>query len=76
MFFFQYLIGAELYSDYEKVECRREHKTLSIDALKVACQRANYGETVAQTHVFSLKSGKLTFCLFLEVLYSPHIIVA
>ena len=47
---------------------------VSINALKVACQRANYGETVAPTHVFSQSSGKLTFFLFLEVLYSPHII--
>ena len=45
--FFQYLIRAELYSVYEKLECPREHLTLSIDALKVSCQRANYGETVA-----------------------------
>ena len=42
--------------------------------LNVACQRANYGETVAETHVYSRNSG--TSCLFLEVLYSPHIIVA
>jgi len=73
--FLQYLIRAELYSDYEKLECPREHQTLSIDALKVVCQRANYGETVAQTH-FSENSGKLKFCLLLGVLYSPHIIVA
>jgi len=71
--FFQYFIRAAWCSDYEKLECTREHYTLSIDALKVAGQRANCGENRSPNPRFKPKFGQIdVLSVFGGVLLTPH----